>query len=83
MEKLLKPHPGQKYADLVVCLQGDNEEDIECPPIRYYFGLWYYSVISLFVSLLLYCIYLIDTRILKILDIKNSIKKNTDARQSS
>lgn len=39
MEKLLKPHPGQKYADLVVCLQGDNEEDIECPPIRYYFGL--------------------------------------------
>lgn len=39
MEKLLRPHPGQKYADLVVCLQGDNEEDIECPPIRYYFGL--------------------------------------------
>ncbi|XP_076101717.1 ubiquitin-like modifier-activating enzyme 6 isoform X1 [Mytilus galloprovincialis] len=39
MEKLLKPHPGQKYADLVVCLQGDNEEDIEGPPIRYYFGL--------------------------------------------
>lgn len=39
MEKLLKPHPGQKYVDLVVCLQGDNEEDIECPPIRYYFGL--------------------------------------------
>lgn len=44
MVKLLKPAPGQKYVDLVICLQGDNEEDVACPPVRYFFGLWYFYI---------------------------------------
>ncbi|KAK3097072.1 hypothetical protein FSP39_006114 [Pinctada imbricata] len=39
MIKLLKPSDGQKYVDLVVSLQGDDEEDVEAPPVRYFFGV--------------------------------------------
>lgn len=39
MVKLLKQSVGVKYVDLVVSLQGDMEEDIPGPPIRYFFNL--------------------------------------------
>ncbi|XP_012944645.1 ubiquitin-like modifier-activating enzyme 6 [Aplysia californica] len=37
MTKLLKPVAGQQYVDLVVSFEGDNDEDVPGPPVRYYF----------------------------------------------
>jgi len=37
MRKLLKAGPASKYEDLVVSFTGDNREDIDGPPIRYFF----------------------------------------------
>ncbi|XP_071116037.1 ubiquitin-like modifier-activating enzyme 6 [Haliotis cracherodii] len=39
MVKLLKPSATQKYVDLVVSFDDDNDEDVPGPPVRYYFGL--------------------------------------------
>jgi hypothetical protein len=42
MVKLLKPSPGLRYMDLFINLEGnddENDEDIACPPIRYFFGV--------------------------------------------
>ncbi|XP_060070684.1 ubiquitin-like modifier-activating enzyme 6 [Ylistrum balloti] len=39
MVKLLKPSSRVRYVDLVVSLQGDSEEDIPGPPVRYFFNL--------------------------------------------
>ncbi|CAH1797332.1 unnamed protein product [Owenia fusiformis] len=39
MIKLIKPHAGVKYVDLVVSFEGDGDEDIPGPPIRYHFGV--------------------------------------------
>ncbi|KAL8577432.1 hypothetical protein ACOMHN_048067 [Nucella lapillus] len=38
MMKLIKPEPGCAYVDLVVCFENDKEEEIEGPPVRYFFG---------------------------------------------
>ncbi|XP_076443646.1 ubiquitin-like modifier-activating enzyme 6 [Babylonia areolata] len=38
MMKLIKPEPGNAYVDLVVCFEDDKEEEIEGPPVRYFFG---------------------------------------------
>lgn len=37
MVQLLKPDREKQYVDLTVSLQDGNEEDIACPPVRYYF----------------------------------------------
>ncbi|XP_062608943.1 ubiquitin-like modifier-activating enzyme 6 [Saccostrea cucullata] len=39
MLKLLKPSPGQLYMDLIINLEGSEDDDIACPPVRYYFGV--------------------------------------------
>ncbi|XP_021348773.1 ubiquitin-like modifier-activating enzyme 6 isoform X2 [Mizuhopecten yessoensis] len=39
MMKLLKPSSRILYVDLVVSLQGEGEEDIPGPPVRYFFNL--------------------------------------------
>ncbi|XP_033749897.1 ubiquitin-like modifier-activating enzyme 6 [Pecten maximus] len=39
MVKLLKPSSRIRYVDLVVSLQGESEEDIPGPPVRYFFNL--------------------------------------------
>jgi len=36
MIKLCKPVPGQDYVDLVVSFEGDDGEDVNGPPVRYY-----------------------------------------------
>ncbi|KAK7116491.1 ubiquitin-like modifier-activating enzyme 6 [Littorina saxatilis] len=38
MLKLIKPEPGIKYVDLVVCFENDKGEEVEGPPVRYFFG---------------------------------------------
>ena len=40
MVKLLKPSAGQRYLDLIISLEGAEDDDIACPPVRYYFGVW-------------------------------------------
>lgn len=37
MVKLLKPFSGQLYMDLIINLEGNEDDDIACPPVRYYF----------------------------------------------
>lgn len=37
MVKLLKPSSGQLYMDLIINLEGNEDDDIACPPVRYYF----------------------------------------------
>ncbi|XP_056022965.1 ubiquitin-like modifier-activating enzyme 6 isoform X2 [Ostrea edulis] len=39
MLKLLKPSPRLRYMDLIINLEGSDDEDIACPPVRYYFGV--------------------------------------------
>lgn len=39
MVKLLKPSSGQLYMDLIINLEGNEDDDIACPPVRYYFGV--------------------------------------------
>nr|XP_022335086.1 ubiquitin-like modifier-activating enzyme 6 [Crassostrea virginica] len=39
MVKLLKPSAGQRYMDLIISLEGAEDDDIACPPVRYYFGV--------------------------------------------
>ncbi|XP_015766357.1 PREDICTED: ubiquitin-like modifier-activating enzyme 6 [Acropora digitifera] len=38
MTKLIKPS-GKHYVDLTVSFEGDEEDDLPGPPVRYYFGL--------------------------------------------
>ncbi|XP_074626524.1 ubiquitin-like modifier-activating enzyme 6 [Acropora palmata] len=38
MTKLIKPS-GKDYVDLTVSFEGDEEDDLPGPPVRYYFGL--------------------------------------------
>ena len=40
MVKLLKPSAGQRYMDLIISLEGAEDDDIACPPVRYFFGVW-------------------------------------------
>ena len=37
MVKLVKPEPGVEYVDLVVCFENDQGEEVEGPPVRYFF----------------------------------------------
>ncbi|KAK7475147.1 hypothetical protein BaRGS_00033639 [Batillaria attramentaria] len=39
MTKLIKPEPGTKYVDLIVCFEDGKGEEIEGPPVRYFFGM--------------------------------------------
>lgn len=39
MLKLIRPEPGIAYVDLVVCFEDDQGQEVEGPPVRYYFGV--------------------------------------------
>lgn len=38
MMKLVNPAPESKYVDLIVSFEGEDEDDLPGPPVRYYFG---------------------------------------------
>lgn len=40
MMKLVNPAPESKYVDLIVSFEGEDEDDLPGPPVRYYFGNW-------------------------------------------
>jgi hypothetical protein len=39
MLKLMKPEPGEAYVDLVVGFENEKGEEVEGPPVRYFFGV--------------------------------------------
>lgn len=39
MLKLIKPEPGITYVDLIICFENDKGEEVEGPPVRYFFGV--------------------------------------------
>ena len=38
MTKLIKDSSGKAYVDLTVSFEGDGDDDLPGPPVRYYFG---------------------------------------------